>query len=286
MENVRKPIYIRLLGPMSVLLRNGPATPSAAKQRQIFALLSLNSGRVVTVSSLIEELWGDYPPRTAVATLQNYILQLRNRIASGTPGSPCAKQILSTSHGGYLLAEDSCLTDVDEFGHLAARGREAAEQGEYRLASEQLGSALELWRGPALADMPVGRLLELEAASLEENRLAVIERRIEADLALSRHRDLIGELVALYGRNPMNENFCALLMTSLYRSGHVARALETFQRLRVVLREGLGVDPCPRLQRLHQAMLAGDLELEPTRFGGRAGLGNGGRPLPAWLSIV
>lgn len=281
MENMRKSMYIRLLGPMSVLLEKGQVTPSAAKQRQILALLSLNSGRVVTISALIEELWGDCPPRTAVATLQNYILQLRNKIASGTPGSPGVKQILSTSHGGYLLAEDSCMTDVDEFGHLAARGREAAEQGEYRLASEQFGSALELWRGPALADMPTGRLLELEAASLEENRLGVIERRIEADLALSRHSDLIGELMALYARNPMNENFCALLMTSLYRSGHVARALETFRRLRVVLQEGLGVDPCPRLQRLHQAMLAGDPELESGAFGMRAGSGNGGRLLPA-----
>lgn len=264
---------------MSVFFENRLATPSAAKQRQILALLSLNSGRVVTVSALIEELWGDYPPRTAVATLQNYILQLRNRIASAMPRPPAVKQILSTSHGGYLLAENSCLTDVDEFGRLAARGREAAERGDHRLASEQLGDALELWRGPALADMPTGRLLELEATSLEENRLGVIERRIEEDLALHRHADLIGELTALSARNPMNENFCALLMTSLYRSGHVARSLEAFQRLRSVLREELGVDPGPRLQRLHQAMLCGDPALESAEFGMRTGSANGIRPL-------
>jgi len=136
-----------------------------------------------------------------------------------------------------------------------------------------------LWRGPALVDVPVGRVLELEAASLEETRLGVLERRIEADLALRRHADMLGELTLLVARNPMNENFCALLMTALYRSGHVGRALEAFQRLRAVLRDELGVEPCPRVQRLQQAVLSGDPALEGAELPLRASPGGRQREL-------
>jgi len=267
MDSDLRQIMIRLLGPMSAHVNNKPVTPSAAKQRQIMALLALNAGRVVTISTLVEELWGDDPPRSFLATLQNYILQIRNRMTAALPGDPGIRQVLGTRHGGYLLAETACVTDVDEFGQLMADGREAAEAGDHRAASDQFGYALKLWRGPALADMPTGRVLELEATSLEENRLGVLERRIEADLALNRHADLVGELTVLNARNPMNENFCALLMTALYRSGHVARALEAFQRLRAALREELGVEPCPRLQRMQRAVLSGDPALEPTGNG-------------------
>jgi DNA-binding SARP family transcriptional activator len=255
---------------MSAVLNSNSVTPTAAKQRQVLALLALHAGRVVTISTLVEELWGDYPPRSSLATLQNYILQLRNKMAAALRPDPGVKQMLSTRHGGYLLAEDACWTDIDEFGLLVVSGREAAENGDQRAASDQLGRALKLWRGPALADMPTGRVLELEATSLEETRLGVIERRIQADLALNRHAELIGELIVLTSQNPMNENFCALLMTALYRSGHVARALEAFHRLRSCLREELGIEPCPRLQRMHQAVLLGDPMLEPGELGLRA----------------
>ena len=267
MDSAARQISIRLLGPMSATLNNKSVTPSAAKQRQILALLALNAGRLVTVSTLVEELWGDYPPRSGLATLQNYILHLRNRMAAALRPDTGVKEVLSTSHGGYLLAEAACRTDIDEFAQLVISGREAAEKGDQRAASDRLGSALKLWRGPALADVPTGRVLELEATSLEETRLGAIERRIEADLALNRHADLIGELVVLTVKYPMNENFCALLMTSLYRSGHVARALEAFQRLRSALQEELGLEPCPRLQRFHQAVLRGDPALKPSELG-------------------
>jgi DNA-binding SARP family transcriptional activator len=248
-------LSIKILGPFSAHLGHLAVTPSAAKQRQILALLALNAGRVVTVPTLTEELWGDYPPRSSSTTLQTYVMQLRNRLAA-------ARQVLSTRHSGYLLEAQPCRTDVEEFERLARAGREAAEAGDQRAASELLGRALAPWRGPALVDVRTGRVLELEAAALNESRLGVLERRIEADLALRRHADMLGELTVLVARNPMNENFCALLMTALYRSGHVGRALEGFQRLRAVLRDELGVEPCPRLQRLQQAILSGDPALE------------------------
>jgi SARP family transcriptional regulator, regulator of embCAB operon len=274
MKNELSQVSIQLLGPMTADLDHHPVAPTAGKQRQTLALLALNRGRVVTVATLVEELWGDCPPRSYATTLQTYILQLRNRLAAAAEDC-CGREMLSTRYGGYLLEEDACRTDVDEFGRLVVAGRAASERGDHRTASDQFGQALNLWLGPALVDVPRGPVLGLEAASLEETRLGVLERRIEADLALNRHCDLIGELTLLAARDPMNENFCALLMTALYRCGHISGALEAYQRLRAVLRDDLGVEPCPRVRRVQQAVLSGDPALEPgqvaTLSGRRAG---------------
>jgi SARP family transcriptional regulator, regulator of embCAB operon len=262
MSNESGQLNIGLLGPLSAHLNDQPIAPSATKQRQVLALLALNTGRVVTISTLVEELWGNYPPRSYATTLQTYILQLRNALTAAAPCDPAARRVLGTRHCGYLLEADACRTDVEEFGCLARAGRIAAETGDQRSVSEQLGRALQLWRGPAMVDVRMGRVLELEAASLEETRLGVFERRIAADLALGRHIDLLGELTLAAARDPMNENLCAFLMITLYRSGHVGRSLEAFHRLRSILRDELGVEPCPRLQRLQLAILSGDPAVE------------------------
>jgi DNA-binding SARP family transcriptional activator len=264
-------LAIGLLGPLTARLNGKPVAPSAAKQRQVLALLALNAGRVVTVSTLIEELWGDNPPRSYTTTLQTYVLQLRNAMTAAAPSAPSVREALGTRHCGYLLEEGACRTDVEEFARLARAGRAAAERGDQRAAAEQYACALRLWRGPALVDVRMGRVLELEVASLEETRLGALERRIEADLALGRHADMLGELTLTAARNAMNENLCAFLMIALYRSGHVGRSLEAFHRLRSVLTDELGIEPCPRLQRLQSAILAGDPALEsassPLPFG-------------------
>jgi DNA-binding SARP family transcriptional activator len=262
MSNELTHIEIRLLGPLSASLGQRQFEPSAAKQRQILALLALNAGRVVSAGTLVEELWAGYPPRSAATTLQTYILQLRNRLDAASPGAGAGREVLTTRHGGYQLDRAVCSTDVDEFRCRLLTGRAAAESGDHYGAAEQFGYALGLWRGPALDDVRLGRVLELEAISLEETRLGALERRIEADLALGRHADLLGELTLLTAKNPMNENFCALMMTALYRCGHVARSLAEYQRLRAVLRDELGVEPCPWLRRLQQGVLSGDPTLE------------------------
>jgi DNA-binding SARP family transcriptional activator len=259
-------ITFRLLGPLSVRLNGACVTPSAAKQRQIIALLALNAGHVVTVPTLVQELWGDSPPRSSATTLQTYVLQLRNRLAAAARDTD-VRTMISTRHGGYMLEGQACQSDVTEFRSLARAGRAAAEADDDLAASDLLGRALALWRGSALADMRLGPVLELDASSLETGRLGVIERRITVDLALGRHADLLGELTLLAAKNPMNENFCALLMTALYRSGDVGRALEAFHSVRSVLREELGVEPCPRLQRLQQRILLGDPALEVSETG-------------------
>jgi len=233
-------ISIQLLGPLSASLGTRTVTPNAGKQREILALLALNAGRIVTVSTVIEELWGDHPPRSSATTLQTYIFHLRSSLAVDTPRERVASEFLRTRHSGYQL---ECHTDVEEFRRLARAGREAAEAGDPQTVSELLGRALDLWRGPALVDVRQGRILETEAASLEETRLGVLERRIQADLVLHRHADILGELTMLAAQHPMNENFWGLLMVALYRAGHVARALDAFQRLRAVLSDELGIDP-------------------------------------------
>jgi SARP family transcriptional regulator, regulator of embCAB operon len=256
------PLKIELLGPLSASLSQTSVTPSAPKQRQVLVLLALNAGRVVTVPTLIEEIWGDHPPRSYATTLQTYVLQLRNALAAAPPGNREARQMLSTRHFGYVLEGEACQIDVDVFDRFVRAGRAAAEARDHRLASELLGHALQLWRGPALVDVRMGRVLEIEAASLEERRLGALERRIEADLALGRHSDVLGELTLASSKHPMNENLCAFQMIALYRAGHVGRSLQAFHRFRSVLNEELGIEPCPRLQRLQAAILSGDPVLE------------------------
>jgi DNA-binding SARP family transcriptional activator len=250
-------LTVGLLGPLSAQLNGEEVAPSAAKQRQVLALLALNAGRVVTVPTLIEELWGDKPPRSYSTTLQTYVLQLRNALAAAAPGDGSVRQALGTRHCGYLLEEGACRTDVAEFSRLAVAGRAAVEEGDHRTAAELLDRALKTWRGPALVDARTGPVLELEVASLEETRRGVLERRIEADLALGRHADMLGELTREAARNPIDENLCTFLMLALYRSGHVARSLEAFHRLRSELQGELGVEPCSRLRGLQQAILSG-----------------------------
>jgi DNA-binding SARP family transcriptional activator len=249
-------ISVQVLGPFSATLRHQIVTPTAGKQRQILALLALRSGQVVTTSTLAEELWGSRLPRSFAVTLQTYIFQLRRRLAAALPEGQDTKHFLSTRHSGYLL---ECQTDVEEFKRLARAGREAFEAGRPRTASELLRHALTLWRGPTLADVRLGAVLEVEAAALAQTRLGVVETRIECDLAMNRHNVVIGELVSLVAENPLNENFCGLLMRAYYYSGHTAQALEAFRRLRNALNHELGLEPGPRLQQVHQSILSGEL---------------------------
>src|SRR5258708_6424751 len=179
-------ISIQVLGSFSANLRQQIVTPTATKQRQILALLALRSGQVVTTSTLAEELWGSRLPRSSAVTLQTYIFQLRRRLAAALPQGRDAKHFLSTRHSGYLL---ECQTDVEEFERLARAGREAAEAGRPRTASELLSQALTLWRGPALGDVRQGAVLEGEAAALAPTRPGIVETRNECELVMNRHND-------------------------------------------------------------------------------------------------
>lgn len=260
---------IGLLGPLVVEEQGTSIVPSAHKPRKVLALLALHADRIVTVPSLVEEIWGEAVPRSAATTLQTYILQLRRLIVTALREDPGreAKDVLVTRHGGYLLEVEPGWSDVAEFNRLVDAGRRAFGLGDHRSASLLLGRGLELWRGSALVDVQLGRLLELEVLGLEETRMSALELRIEADLRLGRHSELIGELRVLTARHPMQENLCVQLMLALYRAGKCSRALEAFHTLRRTLTEELGIEPSSRVHRLQQAILSGDGSLDLAETG-------------------
>lgn len=255
---------LRVLGPLAADVAGMSILPSAAKPRQILALLVLNANRIVTVPHLMEELWGAEPPRSAATTLQTYILQLRRKLRaafkSGRQGE--ANEVLVTRHGGYLLDVDPGSVDSLEFDRMTQAGYSAFDSGAMGPASALLASALDQWRGPALVDVRCGRHLSIEATRLEECRLGVLERRIRADLQLGRHHELIGELSALVGVHPLHESMHAHLMLALHRDGRPSRALEVYRGLREILVEELGLEPSAQLQRLQQAILRSDARLD------------------------
>ncbi|MEV0916184.1 AfsR/SARP family transcriptional regulator [Streptomyces sp. NPDC049967] len=251
---------VHLLGPLSAEINAGSIVPTASKPRQILALLALYPSRVVPVPTLMEEIWASNPPQSALTTLQTYILQLRRRLgtAMGPDSREGVKDVLATRHGGYLLQIPESHIDVRIFENLTREGQTAFESGDNALAAERFRSALDLWRGQALVDVRLGPVLEIEAMRLEESRLVAVERRIDADLRMGRHTELIAELMELTARHPRHESLHSQAMVALYRSGRQSSALDVYRRVRGRLIEELGVEPSPQLQRLHQAMLAVD----------------------------
>ncbi|MEU9336274.1 AfsR/SARP family transcriptional regulator [Streptomyces sp. NPDC048290] len=257
-------MQIKTLGPLVAQENQISLVPSAGKPRQVLSLLALNANRAISVGTLIEEIWGDDPPRSYATTLQTYILQLRRNLdaalkaAQGDGDRATAKDILVTQHNGYLLRVNPRDIDVHEFEALSDRARSAASSGEDAAASALFTEALSLWNGPPLVDVSIGRVLEPEVMRLKEARLAAVEGRLTARLRLGRHAELLSELTVLTMQYPMHENLCAQFMIALHRSGRSWNALEAYQKLRDTMIEELGLEPSARLRRLHQAVLAGD----------------------------
>ena len=241
-----------LLGPFLVR-RGGAVVPvTAGKQRALLAALLLSANRVVSLDELNAALWELAPPASARVTLQNYVKRLRQTLA-GTGGSR-----ISTLPQGYMISVAAYELDVSRFEALRGRARKAADEGAWDRASVQLRRALSLWRGEPLAGVPSRLLTEREAPRLAELRLQAIEARIDADLHLGRHADVIAELGQLAGVHPLRERLYALLMLALYRDGQQAEALAVYQRARRVLVDQLGIEPGAGLQGLQQQILAAD----------------------------
>lgn len=250
---------IELLGPLAAQVNGVSIAPRATKPCQILALLAFNADRLVSKSAIFEELWGSNPPPGATTTLHTYIHQLRRNIdkALGHRSRLTSREILVTERTGYSLCLHGGDTDVQEFTKLSRPGIAAFESGDFPSASDMLRKALAVWRSQVLSDIQIGPLLALEASSLDDVRLAVLNRRIEVDLQMDRHLEIIGELRTLTVQNPVNENYAAHYMTSLYNSGRVGEALREYQRIRTTLVEELGIEPAPRLQRLQEMILVG-----------------------------
>lgn len=255
---------IRLLGPLAATANGTGIAPTAMKPLQLLALLALRSTEGVTLPVLVEEIWGDHPPRSAATTLQTYVLQLRRLLGDALgPGSEQhVKELLATRFGGYLLNVRQAEVDAHEFERLAAAGRMALRDRAPRIASRLLTRALSLWRGPALADVRLGSVLSIEVSRLAESRHGAVQNRITADLRMGRHGEVLGELTTLVRQHPMDESLYIQYILALYRCGRPSEALHAYRELRGTLVEHLGLEPSPRLRRLHQAVLSNDPSLD------------------------
>jgi DNA-binding SARP family transcriptional activator len=221
----------------------------------VLSLLVARSNETVSVDTLIDELWGEQVPRSALTTLQTYVYHLRKMLTHDLR-VPEAERLLVTRPPGYAIVVDQSAVDVSAFGRLVKEGTRHLVDGDNDLAAGRLSEALNLWRGPAFAGMRSGRVLEAHATYLEETRVAAIGLRIEAHQRLGRYWELIPELRSLIAKNPLNEGFHAQLIGALCRCGRRAEALQAYQRLWHVLDSELGVEPAPAVQRLHHEVLA------------------------------
>jgi predicted ATPase/DNA-binding SARP family transcriptional activator len=251
----------RILGPLQVYAGDSRLPVGRGKQRALLAILLLDANRVVSTDQLIEDIWQGRPPETAATALQGYVSQLRRLLEPDhAAGAPYER--LVTQPAGYLLRVAPEELDVHRFEQLLAQGREALAAGSPAVAARVLADAAALWRGPALADLSSEPFAQTRIAALEDLRLAALEERIEADLALARHREVVAELEALVAEHPLRERLRGQLMLALYRSGRQADALEAYGEGRRVLVEELGLEPSRELHDLERAILNHDASLD------------------------
>ena len=235
----------RILGPLEVVDDDRPLPLGGERQRALLALLLTRPNQVVSTDRLADELWGAQPPKTALNTIQYYVSQLRKTLGADR---------IVTRPPGYLIRVEPEELDLARFEQLAQEG-----------SAESLHAALELWRGPALADLTFESFAREEATRLEELRLVAQERRIDADLEAGRTAELVSELERLIAEHPLRERLRGQLMLALYRSGRQAEALSAYQAARSTLVDELGIDPGPELQELERAMLRQDPALDLAR---------------------
>jgi YVTN family beta-propeller protein len=250
-----------ILGPLEVS-RAGSVLPlGGPRQRAVLALLLLEANRVVSMDRLAEEVWDGHPPDGWATTLQTYVFHLRQALEPDRARGAVA-DVLVTRDRGYLLRVDHAHLDAAQFQDAFTAGRAALDAGRFTEAAGTLREALGLWRSGVLADLADYAFTRPEAARLEELRLAALEARIDADLALGRHDELTAELEQLAAEHPLRERLHGQLMLALYRSGRQAEALAAYRRVRDLLAEELGIDPGEPLQRLHASVLAHDPTLD------------------------
>lgn len=249
---------VRVLGSFRFLVRGVSCVPSAAKPRQLLALLVLNADQTVSTDTIVDELWGDEPPRSVKTAVQTYILSLRKLLANadGTDSAIVARTVLVHSGNGYRLTLPAAAIDAQRFELLARRGNGDFAVGQAHSAATALAAALDEWSGTVLSDVELGARLQAERSRLESMRLTIQERRIEADLRAGRHLEVIGELTGLVHHHPLNEQLHLQLMRAQARCGRRGEALETFHRLRRHLDGELGIEPSRSVHDLVRDILA------------------------------
>ena len=244
-----------LLGPLRVRDGTRHVFVSAPRQRVLLAALLLSAGRVVSLDTLAETLWEGGSPAGARGALHSAVQRLRSTLG------PAGASLIETRPPGYLIKAEDVGLDIREFSELATRGHAAAEAGTWAQAASLLREALGRWRGEPLEDVPSQVLRNREVPHLADQRLHALAARIDADLHLGRHGEVVAELRQLVAEHPLQEQFHAQLMLSLYRTGRQSDALAAYQVVRRVLADQLGIDPGPELRLLHQRILGADSQL-------------------------
>jgi len=271
----------RLLGPLEAVVDGTPVHLAAEKPRALLALLLLNRNRVVPMERLVDELWGEEPPARATKALQVYVSQLRKALGP---------ERLVTRSPGYELRVDEGELDVERFEALVAAAREQLSAGNARAAAKGLREALELWRGPALREFRAEPFADVAAARLEDQRLAAVEDRLQAELDTGEAARVVPELEELVAAEPLRERPRELLMLALYRAGRQADALDLYRRTRDLFVNELGIEPGPGLRELEQAVLRQDTALRaPPRRPRPPAPEPGAEPLPPrrqWPLVV
>jgi YVTN family beta-propeller protein len=250
-------IDYRILGPLEVSADGRMIPIGGPKLRALLVILLLRANQSVPRDALVRDLWGEHPPAGAQSSLEVYVSRLRKALAAASNGP-----VVVTRPGGYcLLLEDGQL-DVRRFERLVEQGRSALAGNAPGQAAARLRAALQLWRGNVLGDLGGEPFAQVEIGRLEELRLGAVEDRIEADLALGRHAEVISELEALVAVQPLRERLHGQLMIALYRGGRQAEALAIYQAARRMLVGELGLEPGPALQQLERAILRQDSALD------------------------
>jgi predicted ATPase/DNA-binding SARP family transcriptional activator len=245
----------RILGPLEVIADGRSHSIGSGKQRALLAILLLRANEPVATDTLLELLWGERAPAASRKSLQAYVSRLRKGLGS-------ADHRIVTRPNGYMLRVGPGELDLERFETLAEQGRRALAADDPKRAAGLLREALELWRGPPLADLRFEAFAQPEIHRLEELRLAALEDRLDADLESGRHAELAAELEALVDEHPLRERLHRQLVVALYRAGRQAEALEAYRAARTRLLDELGVEPTPELQALEQAILTHDAVLQ------------------------
>ena len=243
-------IEFRILGPLEIVERGHRVPLGAGRQRKLLAVLLVHANQVVSTDQLIDQLWGERPPETAAKALQGHVSQLRKLLGADA---------VVTEPPGYAVHIDADQLDASRFERVIAQARTLAPAERSRTLRE----ALELWRGQALSEFAYEDFAQGERSRLEELRLGAVEARIDADLALGRHAELVGELETLVAHNPLRERLRGQLMLALYRCGRQAEALDVYRQGRRVLVDELGIEPGEELRRLQRAILDQDPAIAP-----------------------
>ncbi|MFD9326757.1 BTAD domain-containing putative transcriptional regulator [Streptomyces sp. NPDC060065] len=261
MNGYEDSVRFAVLGPVRAWRGEQELDLGSPQQRAVLVALLLRRGRPVMLSELVNAVWGEEQPTAAVSVLRTYVSRLRKVLEPERAAAEPPRVIVSVGDG-YLARVPDGAQDLAVFEQRVAEAKKLRAAGEMSAAADLLHAALGGWQGAALAGLP-GPLAESEGSRLDEERLDTLETRLDIDVGLGRHSEVIAELISLTGRYPLREQLCRLLMLALYRSGRQAEALAAYRSTRSTLVAELGTEPGEPLRDLHDRILAADASLDP-----------------------